>query len=433
MQVQDDLLFTDKRTLFARNVERLNEHALALWGNCDASINQWGPTFSAGEQRAREKELEKFLSAVTGEFDQPLRNEKQNTAARNRILEAYGLFLKAGLDFEDRHIDIVLGNGVTDSASDFVHAAKYFDDHISGEDVYQASRNVFAMNSLQILLGLPVRLTSAMFAYSMLYPYSDNYLDDPSIADKEKRLFNVHFAQRLRGENVEPQNKHERKIFDLISLIERQFERSYLPQVFESLLAIHRAQEKSLRLLQKSNPPGESDVEWISFEKGGASVLADGYLVAGDLDPAQEEFMFGHGAFLQLVDDLQDVREDRENGLRTVFSQAAPNVPLDELTARTINFGFAVLNGLSDFNGRKTQPLKELFFRSTVLLNVFSAGREPDYFSKTFYRELERYSPFRFSFLRKCKKKLSQKHLSFIKLITTFTNTGSSTRPLIFS
>ena len=31
------------------------------------------------------------------------------------------------------------------------------------------------------LLGLPVEVTPAVFAYSMLYPYTDNYLDDPAI------------------------------------------------------------------------------------------------------------------------------------------------------------------------------------------------------------------------------------------------------------
>src|SRR4030067_480163 len=49
------------------------------------------------------------------------------------------------------------------------------------------------------------------------------------------------------------------------------------------------------------------------------SVLANGYLVAGRLDPADEDFCFGFGTFLQLADDLQDVAEDADCGHRTLF------------------------------------------------------------------------------------------------------------------
>ncbi len=48
--------------------------------------------------------------------------------------------------------------------------------HLSGR-----SQCLDGLDVLQLLLGIPVRVTPAIFAYSMLYPYGDNCLDDPAI------------------------------------------------------------------------------------------------------------------------------------------------------------------------------------------------------------------------------------------------------------
>jgi len=94
------------------------------------------------------------------------------------------------------------------------------------------------------------------------------------------------------------------------------------PQVFERLLAIHRAQGKSLQQLRRNPTPQQIDVLGISFEKGGASVLADGYLVAGSLTAAQRECIFGFGVLTQLMDDLEDLPHNLANRFLTIFSQA---------------------------------------------------------------------------------------------------------------
>lgn len=80
------------------------------------------------------------------------------------------------------------------------------------------------------------------------------------------------------------------------------------------------------------------DVLGISLEKGGASVLADAYLVQGTVDDAVASFAVGWGALLQFVDDLQDVATDRADGVLTVFSQGAGRWPLDPLENRLLGF-----------------------------------------------------------------------------------------------
>ena len=205
-----------------------------------------------------------------------------------------------------------------------------------------------------------------------------------------------------------------------MGIIGGQYERSRYPRVFESLLAIHRAQSRSVRLLHRQASPYEVDVLGISLEKGGASVLADGYLVHGALTAAQEEFLFGYGAFLQLVDDLQDVQQDQQDRLSTIFSQSARRWPLDALTARTLQFGQRVLEGLDCFENPDGEPLKELMRQSAVLLLIDAAGRAGRFYSRPYLRDLEAHSPFRFSFLAQVRRKLRRQRVSLMKLVEAF-------------
>jgi hypothetical protein len=303
---------------------------------------------------------------------------------------------------------------------DFVGMTRRFDALAGAEDTFQAIRNALVMNGLQLLLGLPVQLTPAVFAYSMLYPYSDNYLDDATVSADTKLAFNERFGRRLEGRDVAPANAHERAIFDLVAMIEGQFERSRYPQVFESLLAIHRAQVKSMRLLRRGASPYDVDVLGISLEKGGASVLADGYLIAGALTPAQAAFMFGFGAFLQLGDDLQDVGQDTESGQLTLFSQTAGRWPLDALTNRTLAFGARVLEGMDAFDAPGCEPLKELIRYSAVQLVIGAAGSAKRFYSRSYLEQIETHSPFRFASEGRQMQKLTRQRAGLTRLYEAF-------------
>jgi hypothetical protein len=98
----------------------------------------------------------------------------------------------------------------------------------------------------------------------------------------------------------------------LIRMIEEEYPRPIFPDVHASLRAIHRAQIESLRLHDAPDHDYESELLPLTITKGGTSVLADGYLVTGDLSSSHAEAVFGYGVLLQLIDDLQDVDEDRE-------------------------------------------------------------------------------------------------------------------------
>ena len=107
-----------------------------------------------------------------------------------------------------------------------------------------------AAPGLQLLLGDRMEITPSILGYSLLYPYSDNYLDRTDVSAGAKLRFSERFRARLRGQKPSTLGQRENAIWALVAMIEGQFSRSRYPQVFDSLLAIHQAQEESIAQLE---------------------------------------------------------------------------------------------------------------------------------------------------------------------------------------
>jgi len=403
-------------------VRELNQHFIDLWWECDTGLPDLGPLYTSRAQTQNEKQLGGFLDQVDRTLSNPPRSREEAQAFQMRLGAAFRCLAEEALGFTARQLDSLPSQAFSDVSEEFVRMARAFDPNLSGEDIYQAGRNAWTANGLQWLLGMPVQITPSVFAYSLLYPYTDNYLDDPAVTVASKLAFNERFRQRLAGESITAADAHEQVIFDLVAMIEKQYARLAYPQVFESLLDIHRAQSRSLKLMRRSaapgdTEPGEVDVLGLSFEKGGASVLADGYLVRGSLNEAQRQYTYGHGIFAQLLDDMEDVGQDSQAGRLTVYSQPAGHWPLDALANRTLHFGRKVLMGLDCFEVEES--LRELIRRGADLLLIDTMGRTDRYYTGSHLRELEAHSPFRFSFLNKRRTDLFRRHGSLMKLMET--------------
>jgi hypothetical protein len=401
-------------------VTQLLQESIALWRESPVSLPSFERTFTPDEQAARETQLERFLASLQAELRSLPRTRPERDAARERITSAFVRLGRTGLDLEDRHLDLLLNRGFSAIGTELARRARRFDPSVSTADILQASRNAWTACGLQMLLGRSMQVTRAIFAYSMLYPYTDNYLDAPSISREAKLGFSDRFGRRLEGEAVAPANDREDAIWRLIGLIEDEYTRADWPQVFASLLEIHRAQENSIRLLRHGLSRQGIDVVKLSFDKGGASVLADGYLAAGSLSPEQARFIFGWGVLLQLADDLQDVRQDRQDGMLTVFSEYAGRKPLDEATNRTLHFGQTVMQWMDGLGGPDCRALKELIQRSSRSMLIRAAGEAPDLYTAGYLAELETHSPFRFAFLARQRRQLAKRRGLLIQLFEVF-------------
>ncbi|MDP2114704.1 MAG: hypothetical protein Q8K69_11670, partial [Bacteroidota bacterium] len=343
-------------------IQKYLEDYAVFWEDSKSDFPFIAQKFNQNEKQSREEILDKYIQSVKVVRNGKLTRKNFNEKDERLFFENTRTFFRDGLDFTQIQLQVMFSDELTEVTRQFVRKAKRFDPTLTFHDIFQACRNMWIMNGLQIVLGLPVRQTPSMFAYSLLYPYTDNLIDNPAISSSDKLIFNNNFYLRLNGQKPEPNNYAEQTIFSLVSMIEDEYPRSGYPEVYQSLLAIHQAQTQSMYLIHSGDALSETEILKICIAKGGASVLADGYLVAGRLSKDQEHFLFGYGAYLQLLDDIQDVNEDQAAGLKTVFSGS--NQLLDTRLNKTYWFGEQVMKSLPLFGGQQIDVFQSLMRKS---------------------------------------------------------------------
>jgi len=395
-------------------VEFYINHFVGIWKDSPEFLPDFKRRYITEEQNAREANFNVFQEKVKSFQSKKNRQALKKGNPGKSFFPVFRAFLQNVFDFEPDQLEIILSDDFKNVSRDFFFKARMFGPELSPENIYQGMRNVWIMNGLQLMMGLPVEITPSVFAYSMIYPYSDNLLDDPNISGTEKKDFSRRFNRRLHGEHVESQNHAESQLFRLVGMFEKQFPRNNFPGVYESLYAIQQGQTRSLNLMN-SNGMEESVVREICFEKGGASVLADGYLVAGRLTPQQEQALFGYGIYLQLLDDIQDVKEDAEANTKTLFSCLDGTPDLSAFVNRTIHFGRRAMEELRCFNGTEMETMLRLMNRSIETMIIESVGLNPDSYSDDYLQSLERYSPLRFEFIRQKRSKSKSQRFSMFK------------------
>jgi hypothetical protein len=404
-------------------VEAQVAQTIVVWNDCAGRLWPGGPRYSPGEQRKREKAYDEGLRAVEREARKAPRTKAQRLEAQQRIVAAFPRFAALALGLEGETVQL-LTDGFLPIGAQFARWARRFDPSLSMTDTIQACRNAWTACGLQPLLGDPMGITPSILGYSLLYPYSDNYLDDGKVSRAEKLQFSARFRDRLCGRRLSARNHREAAVWTMVQFIEEQYPRLRYPQVFECLLAIHRAQELSIAQLNSCGHCDDSDVLRISCAKGGTSVLADACLSHGWLSEEESGFSFEWGALLQLGDDLQDVREDLRRGSVTLFSSAAASgQPLDSLAIQLLNFSERVADRIDRLpNGpAMLKNLLRMSWRSLILMAV--AGAQ-EFFTPAFLDELEPSSSFRFDFLRARNKRLAGRQGLYAVLFDALVEAG---------
>jgi hypothetical protein len=288
----------------------------------------------------------------------------------------------------------------------FLREARAFDSRLEAPSLFQALRNVWIAACLQHVFGREVALTPALLGYSLLYPYTDNLLDDPGVPTTIKRAMGRWLSRRLAGERVPPASSSQRRIARLLEMIETEHPREQSPQVHHALRAIHRAQSGSLAQQSAAGPSPAADLLRITAEKGGTSVLADACIVTGQPQAAQAEFAFGYGFLLQLLDDLQDVQADTQAGHWTLFSAQARTGWLDALVSRLLRFSNAWMDDAPCLGTCHGAALKCSLEHSVRWMISQAVALNPARFSAAFAGRMEEFSPLSFTFLREQEHRL---------------------------
>jgi hypothetical protein len=389
--------------------DRLNKACqdfLTLWDRTSPVPPELGPKVGLWQQHSNARAASRLIDEIASEIARLPDDESERHQWRERVRARLQSFGNDRLGWPDGYRRLLFGDGFYESSVSFARAARAFDPGVTVEQLGQALRNVWIGNSLQMLLDRPVKMRPGLFAYSMLYPVTDNWLDDTRVSRDVKRSFNLRFGERLAGHQVNPVSEQEAAVCRLVSQIEDDLPREHFPDVYASLLAIHGGQTRSLDQHDTGSCRlTDRELLFISFEKGGSSVLADLYLVAPEPEPLEEQFAFGYGVFLQLLDDLQDVEPDLAAGHETLFTRAADVGLLDNLTARLAHFIAEVLAISARFQGPEYADRIDLIRRNSYALLVGSISEQPRRFSRRFRRQLARRWPISFRASRRLRRR----------------------------
>jgi hypothetical protein len=387
-------------------VESRVSATIADWNSCAASPAGKVVRYSPNEQQQKEDAYDDALRAVEREARLARRGPRERHMAQRRIVAIFPQFASLALGLEDDAVHL-LTDGFLPIGTQFAHWSRRFDPDLTMADTIQACRNAWTVCGIQPLLGDRMQMTPAIIGYSLLYPYSDNYLDSAKISRERKLEFSARFRDRLCGLYIPPRDQHEAAVWAMVQLIEEQFPRHRFPRVYESLLAIHRAQEDSMAQFKRSRTATEAELLRLSCAKGGTSVLADACLSHGFLSDEEARFAFEWGVLLQFGDDLQDVRDDLKHGSATLFSRAAASgLPLDGLARQLLTFSERVADQIEGLP-HGDPALKHLLRMSWRSLILMAMARSHRFFTPTFLAELEPESLFRFEFLRARHKRLA--------------------------
>lgn len=331
------------------------------------------------KQRPKEKALqEQWEEELEGEFLEFMGREKMLSLSEWMSEEKLASFER-----ETKH---------------FVDRVREFDETLNQAQIWQALRNYFIYAMLVEMQGEEQNAGNPILAYSLLYPYTDNYIDDAGISKQEKERYNRMIAAKLQGEEAIPQNSLEEKTCCLLDMILNEYEGGARRKAAGTLLQLLEAQNCSIGQ-QKTDVTEERILE-ISIWKGSTSVLADYLFSTGEWLKREEAFYLKFGFLLQLVDDLQDIEEDREAESHTLMTKAAEQRRLEQCVNRLLWFTWKVIR---EFEPRNPK-LKGFVLRYCVEITLLTAAEAPQFFSNEYVKALEPYLPFSLEYLKKMKK-----------------------------
>ncbi|MCF0147316.1 MAG: hypothetical protein HUJ77_02845 [Clostridium sp.] len=380
------------------------------WWKSNKNFNLDIKKYTKEEKKNKEKNLDKYIDLIINKLNEFPKEDNK----KGKWESEFNYIINSLIESEKETFKLgIINKGIKDdffnSTKSFIREAKFFNESLSYMDIGQAIRNVWIVNILQASFGEKVKLSKAIFGYSMLYPYTDNYLDSVDINNIEKKDFNDRLKRRLKGERIKGKNSYEESVYKLVSKIEEDFEREKYSELYEALHSIHKGQIKSLKQQEGINIPYEEDILGISIEKGGSSVLVDGFLTKGKINKDEISFSIFYGFMLQLADDLQDVKADIDNSHTTIMSQLAPNYNLDNIVNKLINFTVNLLEEENCFKGENIPELKELIKTNCIMLILFSVILSKEFFSSQYIKIIDEYIPFSIKYIENIKFKVRKK------------------------
>lgn len=276
----------------------------------------------------------------------------------------------------------------------FLQKTRQFAPELCFADIGQAIRNYVVYVMFKRLCGSASGFNLAAFGYSMLYPFTDNYIDDETLSKQDKEEYNRLIRDKLEGREVQPLTRHQKQTCQLLTFAQERYQREQDDSISRLLLMMLEAQEFSLRQQNREQPLSAGECLDISIYKGGVSVLIDRFLVDRELTKADLRFYLGFGFFLQLADDLQDIKEDSSLGHSNLFT-----LDFDaKMQEKTVNKLLWYIHNITVAYPAKDNHLKKFLQDNCYQLIFSSVFKSREFFSEAYLSKLEQYLPVTLSY-----------------------------------
>ena len=252
-------------------------------------------------------------------LDSP-KDKNSDSGFRKKVQEKL-LASHSGVDRKSYKMVIEMQMEIDKKVNEFKVLAKQHVPTMPYKDIQRAAANIWPMLSLQGLDSKKLRITNSMIGYSMLYPLSDDIVDDNTIPKSEKQSFIQRFARLISHGDSKVEYDREIDVWKMFSLIELDWNRKKHPLVYRLMSELFTAQIDSQR--QFGGPvhgkpiPEFADVWEITVRKGALSILCDAFLVNGKVSRSDASFASHFGTITQFLNDIRSIDSDLAEGQYT--------------------------------------------------------------------------------------------------------------------
>lgn len=276
-----------------------------------------------------------------------------------------------------------------EETKEFVRQTRKFDSEISLESIWQALRNYFIYAVTSDLQGQPQKCKDDIVSYSLLYPYTDNYIDEKEHTESEKKAYNEMIRDVLCDRPVMVEKGISEKTYQLLDRLWDGYDGEKRKEVQNLLLLMLEAQSNSIRQQSGEEQLTEEEILRISVYKGSMSVLIDYFFTVFKMKKEEIDFYMKFGFLLQLADDLQDVKEDKKSGSQTVMVKRSKDGTLEEAVNHLLHFIHQIFEEFTPVN----DGLKSFMEQHCYTMVIGTVMINSECFSKDYIRKMECFFP----------------------------------------
>jgi hypothetical protein len=352
------------------------------------------PEFLSEISEETKRSNERYLQRVSEEFQRlvkgfphlPFRRKRWKRKMLNMIHEVLFRETVIGIhrSMDQEELDLL-----QEELKEFLRHVRSFAPELSFEDIGQAIRNYIVYAMFKEINRRNSGFSMAGFGYSMLYPFTDNYIDSKTYSPEEKAEYNRLIHDKLEGKDVCPKDVYQKKTCELLQAIESNYCREKDSSVFALLLMMLEAQENSIRQQHRDILLSEDERLDISLYKGGVSVLIDRVLTNKELTEEDMYFYLGLGFFLQLADDLQDIGIDSRQGHQTLLTLDLSPAKEEMLANKLLHF----IHNITTAYQAENEVFKDFVLANCYQLIYTSIIGSKEFFPKEYLDLIERFLP----------------------------------------